>query len=180
MQDIHAIRPPVAAGIDPVLLWLIPAIVLGIAALVLAGIFLKRRLKNRAAPRPDKAVLPQIPPYQTAMAALRQMKADRVTDARQFYFELTLVLRQYLDGSFNCRTCEMTSQEFVRVLSFPELGKELKQQVIRFVNASDPIKYGGDMPSADQVKEDIERVIGFVEKIEARRNETRPVPGEQG
>lgn len=168
MKDIHDIRPPVPAGFDYMIFWIFLAIVLGIIILGLATVFFIKRWKNKKGLRPQDIAPVQKPAYETAIASLKALQAVKGIDARLFYFELTLVLRRYLDNSFNCRTCEMTSQEFVKALSSVDLDKNIRQKVVQFVNLCDPIKYGGNAPDFDQVNTDINNVRSLLEQIETR------------
>ena len=173
MQDIHDIRPPVLVGMDPMVFWILLATILGIGLIGLIVFLVRKRLKKRVKINSPIGLPDVLPPYKIAMNALKTLKESTMADARLFYFELTMVLRQYLDASFNSRTCEMTSQQFVKMLSAMDLDQPVKQAIIHFVTSSDPIKYGGVMPDQEQVKKDISLVEAWVDQIETRLDQNR-------
>lgn len=168
MQDIHDIRPPVAMGTDPLIVWVVLAVILSVVIISLIVFFVKKRgLRKRQ--RSDTLALPDsIPPFRRALDALQRLKDQQNADARIFHFELSMVLRQYLDSSFHCHTREMTSQQFIKALSGMKLSTGVKPAMIRFVNTSDPIKYGGVVPDGQQIIDDIQRVESWVTQIENR------------
>lgn len=168
MQDIHNIRPPVPAGFDLMILWIVLGIIFGVALLLMAALVIRKRLKTKKEPSTNFQPPQAKPPYEVASAALERLKTAQLADARLFYFELTMVLRRFLDGSFTCHTCEMTSQEFVRALPAMDLDRMMRERIVGFVNACDPIKYGGAVPEPHRVQEDIDRVQTLVTSIHTR------------
>ena len=166
MKDIHDIRPPMNVGIDPGLFITIGII---LAALILGGILftlIRKWLKNRTAGKNAPLRLPLIPPYESAIQKIDLLMTKERTDLRQFYFELTTILREYIGRSFDFRAAEMTSQEFVKKLHGLSLDIELKHRVSRFHAQTDPIKYAGITPDKAQVDQDLSDIKTLIETIE--------------
>ena len=97
MQDIHDIHPPVEVGMDPFILQAALA-VLAIVLLSMLIFFLVRRyLKNRKVKGIDQNLLPEpLPPLEQAMEAIKLLKVRQYHDLRQFYFDLTAILKRYI------------------------------------------------------------------------------------
>ncbi len=92
--------------------WIIIAIGL-IAAAVAAWIYFRRG--GTVMVRRKRIV----PPYELAMHRLGQLRERRLAESgheKEYYTELTDILRQYLEGRFGINAMEMTSTEIVRSL----------------------------------------------------------------
>jgi len=166
MQDIHDIRLPVPIGMDPVILWVLLGIVLAIIVIGLIIVLVRKWLKQKAASPPVLPMPTALPPYQIAMKCLDDLLLKHPADPRLFYFELSMVLRQYLDARFGCHTKEMTSQQFVKILPGMGLERTIQQEISHLIKTSEPIKYGGLVPDSQQVKNDIKQVKTWVAQIE--------------
>ena len=166
MQDIHDIRPPVPVGIDPAFLKTAALIFLGIAILVLAVILLKKWLKGRRKPKDLVGIPLAPPPFEEAMTALDRLMTQEFKTPRLFYFDLTMVFRNYIGRSFSIHAVEMTSQEFSKSLTLLKMDKAVKKEILEFLTACDPIKYAGVEPGKRKVDEDLFLVRDLISKIE--------------
>lgn len=146
MTDIHDIKPALAVGPDLGWLWWVLAAVLFIAVVALAWWLWRKRSKaGQAAPAE-----PPPSPEAQAYARLDALAADRQMDDKQYYFELSAILRHYVERRYNIPAAEMTMEELLphmEQLSIPQtLGEPFKQ----FCRAIEPIKFA-DAP-ADQAQ----------------------------
>lgn len=85
-----------------------------IALIVLVAILFK---KNGPGLLPRKKV---IPPYQLAMSRLTKLKQQRIAESghdKEYFTELTDILRQYLDGRFMINAREMTSSQIIEAMT---------------------------------------------------------------
>jgi len=175
MTDIHDIRPPVDFGVDPqVLTYLLYALA---GLLILAGIialivYLKRR--KRARSMPDVIV----PPEQAALEKLRTLKLDDPKDGKLFYFELSSILRGYMEGRFGLDALEMTSEELMPHVMKMDLDSDLKQGVRAFVAASDPVKFAGQPPVREAIDRDVQFVECFVHATMPKADESSEIKRE--
>ncbi len=129
MQDIHDIRLPVLIGVDPVTLWVLLGIVLAIMVIGLIIVLVRKWLKQKETSPPALPMPTAMPPCQIAMKRLDDLLLKHPADPRLFYFELSMVLRQYLDARFGCHTKEMTSQQFVKILPGMGLERTIQQEI---------------------------------------------------
>ncbi|CCK79706.1 hypothetical protein [Desulfobacula toluolica] len=166
MKDIHGIRPPVQVGFDPILFKII--LMVSAAVLVAALVFfLVKKFWKRKKHSKDQKALPQpLAPYEAAAKALDLLFQRQMDDPRAFYFDLTIVLRQYIGRSFGINAIEMTSQEFIRSLKTLDLDKGIKKEMAEFQNISDPFKYAGVVPQKDRVKKDLLLIKAIIDQIE--------------
>lgn len=166
MQDIHDIRPPVPAGLDPMMVKMI-LIILGLVLLAGLLFFLVRKWwKKRKGIKDIEAIAKPLSPFEEAVKALESLSQRPMDDPRLFYYDLTFVLRQYMGRSFGINAVEMTSEEFIREMGRLSLEKEIKKEISHFQALSDPYKYAGVPAEKTMVIKDLDAVREVVSKIE--------------
>ena len=171
MQDIHAIRPPVQVGLDPQIISLAVWALIGLLLIFLAWYIFRIWKKNRAHSKDALTAIEKISAYKAARQSLEALSHSEIKDPRLFYFDLTHVLKKYIGESFDMHAAEMTTQEFTRAVPALDIDREIRQEMIRFSNTCDPIKYAGINPERDRVAEDITLVGKMIDRIEAGINE---------
>ena len=169
MQDIHGIRPPILVGMDPLIIKIILLVLAGVLLCAVLFFLIKKWIQTGQSPEFLKSLPNILPPYEAAMKALDRLGIESMNDPRLFYFNLTLILRKYMSGSFSINAPEMTSEEFLRHIKLLDMDKTIKDRISQFQNKSDPIKYAGIHPEKDTVQKDIEIVKDIIKQIEAGR-----------
>ncbi len=91
---------------------------------------------------------------------------------RQFYYELTEILRYIIQKRFNIPAMEMTNSELIPSLRSLELEEETKERIKELIERSGPVKYAQGEISEEVCRKDLDLVMSLVEKI-ARENEVR-------
>ena len=99
------------------------------------------------------ALLPR--PYEIALERLDKLLRSDMLDkgqVREFYFELTALLRTYIEGQFSLRAPEQTTEEFLaelrKSLAFnPQTARDLLR---RFLEHGDMVKFAKLEPSRDE------------------------------
>ncbi len=146
MKDIHDIRPPVMAGLDPDLvrygLWALA----GLAALLVLA-WLARRLWKQRGGKGEETMVPQIPPIEAALAALEALKQNPST-SRAFYFQLSGILKAYLGDRLLFHAREMTTPELARALGNTPLPPNLANRISQFQKHCDPLRYAPEPDAA--------------------------------
>src|SRR5207237_10513289 len=99
-----------------------------------------------------------------ALAALLQEDLPGRGLIKEFYLRLTGIVRQYIEDTTGLRAPEQTTEEFLRDMSsraaFPP---DRSVRLAEFLEAADMVKYAGQQPPEDQLKEAISRSLQFVE-----------------
>ena len=147
---------------------------LGIAAaggIVYAAVrYVKKRGRILPAPRPKE-------PHELAyerLEALRGKGYIRDGRVKEFFFELSLIVRYYLEGRFGVKAPEMTTEEFLAKLrDTTELERESKKLLREFLAYCDLVKFAKYGPSED----DIEASYASAKKLVDR---TKPAPRGEG
>lgn len=178
-KAIMAIKPPLGAPITfrEMLPWIL-MIIAGIA-LVFLIIFIVRKLKRK---EPIFTIRPKpvLPPHIVAISGLENLKQKKLWQAgktKNYYTELTDIVRIYIEGRFDIQAVEMTSDEIISGLNNtdtnPEIIEKLRQtlmlaDMVKFAKAS-PLPLENDVSlnnSMDFVKETIQ----IIEEISAKED----------
>ena len=160
MKDIHDIRPPVPMGSGIPWEWIVPILA---GALLLAAIvywYVKRKKKSKRI----ETVAAELLPEEVARQSLKALSDVYSLDPKTFYFRLSEVMRQYIDGRFGMGAFEMTTEEFVSRIDELDIDAELSWQLKRLSRQSDPVKFGGEPAAPDRMAGDLAFAEMFVDK----------------
>ena len=85
-------------------------------------------------------------------------------DVKQFYVELTAIVRRYIERTKGIRAPEQTTQEFLLEISrrkdFPaEQSRRLKS----FLEAADLVKFAAHQPREEDIEESFRRARAFAD-----------------
>ena len=120
--------------------------------LVLVGGSLWRTLRHRQA-----AATPQLTPYEIAQRDLNALLAERLPEAgeyKRFYQRISAILRDYLENRFGVKAPRLTTEEFLRLLtSTPELVREHRELLQKFLTACDLVKFAAQVPDSPEINE---------------------------
>lgn len=144
--------------------WLILLALLAVAFLVWAIIRYKRTgmlLKPK----------PQPSPYETAIKRLNNLKQAQLWEQgleRDYFTQLTDILREYLQGRFGINAMEMTSAQIMDTLKGQKDLDSQKDYVEQILRVADFVKFAKMRPLPDDNIEAFTNALRFVE-------ETKPV-----
>lgn len=121
-----------------------------------------------------------IPPYELAMSRLGRLRERRLAESgqeKEYYTELTDILRQYLDGRFGINAMEMSSTEIMHTLRHNEATRMSADRMKSVLEVADFVKFARMRPLPDDNVKSYNSAVAFVE-------DTRPAPepeaGEEG
>ena len=168
---IHAEEPPQAIPLrwyDYIPAWSL-WVLIGVAVVALAIVVYKLYKKNG----PALVVRRKEPtPFEIAMRRLTQLRNSGLVDRaqfKQFFTELTDILRQYLEGRFGINALEMTSTEILRRLRENPQTHLTTEQVRQVLELADFVKFAAATPAPEEAKKMFNTVLRFVE-------DTKPQP----
>lgn len=144
-----------------------------ILAVVVAGIILyfKYFKKGRLPLMPKKK---EEPPYDKAVRQLNELHAKHLCEngrEKEFYTDLTEILRSYLDARFHINAMEMTSSQILRALETNEETRLSKVHMARILEVADYVKFAAQRPLPDDNVKAFRSAMQFVE-------DTKPTPAE--
>ena len=130
--------------------WIVTLLCLGVAILLFG--YWRWRKSHRQLPEPASQ-----PPETIALEAIdRLLASDYLVrgEYKQFYFELTNIVRHYLENVYQIRAPQQTTEEFLAIFcgsgAFPAVTQELVRQ---FLEQADLVKYADVRPQSQEITE---------------------------
>ena len=151
--------------------------------LALAGLsyYLYIRYKDNKPIIKKIKVEPKLPPHQQALQEIERIKGDKTlrnTDPKEYYTELTDVLRNYMAERFGFNAMEMTSSEIIDKLQDISDKESIKDLMFLFQTA-DLVKFAKHSPLMNENDMNLVNAVEFINntKVEADPN-AKPEPTE--
>jgi hypothetical protein len=139
--------------------WLWGLLVAGVATLVAACWLWRRRRRRKA------VAAVALSPEELANIELNRLVESRLAerDVKQFYVELTSIVRRYIERTTGIRAPEETTEEFLREISRAQtFGSDECSRLRDFLESADLVKFAAHQPRADDVAESIRRARLFI------------------
>ena len=169
VRPLHDGDPGDDISVDMPLVWVYPApttialyVFLGLAAigLLCLAIYLLKRLRRTAAQRRMSA----------RERALRELSALMAKDligkdqTKDFYVELTMIVRRYIERAHAVRAPEQTTEEFlVAVSNDPRFSANVVARLRAFLEAADLVKFAAYHPQAPAVDNSVRTARQYIE-----------------
>jgi hypothetical protein len=178
--------PPVSLEYPNELAEIVAWSILGTLLAALLAWVIGRRLwgREKIVPAP-----PPIPPHELALAALHELESGELVEKGRFadyYLQLTEIAKGYLEGRFGVEALDRTTEEIrLELLRDPERLEPLSvDEVVRFLQGCDLVKFARFRPDADEatealgwVREMVERTMSPEVRREASGKADQPVSG---
>ncbi len=150
------------------LIWWPYAVSAGVLILLAAAYwyFFKYRVKQTEIPE-----TPPEPPFDVAIRRLNDLDSRDLPGKgkfKQFYIELTEIIRQYIDGRFEIPAAESTTFELKKILKHPEITREQTRVILDMLARADMIKFAKHEPNTDDLPKDFSMVKDFVVETKPR------------
>ena len=118
----------------------------GILTLILAalavGYYYYRRRKTLV--KVQERILPQIPPHEQALLALHALEEKRLWQQgkiKEYYSEITEIIRRFFEGRFGIIALEMTSDEILQQLKHISEAQPALKEIKTFFLTADLVKF---------------------------------------
>ncbi|RMD76239.1 MAG: hypothetical protein D6818_00550 [Bacteroidetes bacterium] len=144
--------------------------------LVVAGLVVLLALllwwwRRRSQPRPAAPAPPPRPPHELALEALERLRKRRLWQqgqVKEYYFELSRILRAYLEARYDILALESTTGEIIAALRQKGVLPEARLAWLhRTLQLADMVKFAKAEPEPSQHVAVMDEVVAFIE-------ETRP------
>ena len=129
-----------------------------------AAVFFVIRFRNNKPIIKIIKVEPKLPPHQTAMKRIEEIKSDknvRREDPKLYYTELTDVLRSYIEERFGFNAMEMTTSEIIEHL-LQEKDKESIQDLKYLFETADLVKFAKHAPLMNENDMNLVNAVEFI------------------
>lgn len=168
MDDVKDIKPVMSAPFSwqEFFTWsgIALAVIAGLA--IIAFVLIKYVFKKKV-PFISKTPEPQLPPHEEALLRLQQVKDEKLWQSgkiKEFYTEITDILREYMDRRFGINAMELTSEQILAfVRKNPEM-EEVRQLLRQMLELSDLVKFAKFIPLEDENQRSMSDAFAFVEK----------------
>ncbi len=131
--------------------WYIIAFLLAVALFFIIRYFIKRYKENKPLFKAEK---PKEPAHITALRKLDKLKEKKLWQsgrAKEYYSELTYILREYLEKRYNISALERTSHELIELLRHSKLiDKERIEEFRQIFSLGDLAKFAKFNPMPDE------------------------------
>ena len=88
------------------------------------------------------------------------------TNVKQFYVELTGIVRRYIERTTNVRAPEQTTDEFLRgTADHPSFPADERTKLQHFLEAADLVKFAGHQPATEDIDASLQRARTFVGSV---------------
>jgi len=144
-------------------------VIILVALAVVVAVYALRRYRRDGTLLPRK---PEPTPYEAAVAGLRELKEKKLWEQgmeKEYYTDLTDILRRYLYGRFGINAVEMTSRQILAALSKNKETSDKRTYFRQILDMADFVKFAKVRPLPDDNVLALDNAIRFVE-------ETKPLP----
>ncbi len=124
-----------------------------------------RRLRRREV---EAELVDTRPPWEKAFERLAMLKEKNLPQDgrfREYYFELTEAIRQFLGRMYNVHVLEMTTEEFIESFQQVELPGSLYERCREFLQHADLAKFAKYRPTTERCDEDLEVAHNMIELV---------------
>lgn len=176
INDIKNIQSPPFVWQDYLEYLYIPLLVLLVLVLIAAGVYFYMRKKKKGYYFTPKIVLP---PHIEALQDLDKLKDSKMWQRgmeKEYYTELTDILRKYIDRRFNIDAPEMISDDIIAAVHLVTDTKSATNGLTQILKLADLVKFAKYTPFADE--NDLSLVNAFL-FVNQTKIEERPTLDEQ-
>lgn len=161
--------------------YLFIACVLLLAPLLLAAIYLIKRIRDNKPIIRKVKVEPKLPPHQVAMNEIERIKQEKVWQkgmSKEYYTELTEAIRTYIKERFGFNAMEMTSTEIIDKL-LENNDREAIADLRTLFQTADLVKFAKHNPLMNENDANLLNAIDFINETKEKEDENaKPQPTE--
>ena len=161
-MSLHDIKPPVALPKSHALWFWIAGSVGFLLIAGIAGFFIFRHFKKRAA----ITVALQIPPHEQAFAELQALVDENLVDQgkiKEFYQRISDILRKYIENRFHLKAPEQTTEEFLGSIQSDNAFNTAEKSLLKdFLIHCDLVKFARFQPETGDIQQTFDSCKAFI------------------
>lgn len=148
-------EPYVFDDFKPYLIW----VILGLLLIGAILYFLLRKKKEEE----EEEIIPALPPYEEALEKLKELDHKLLWQnnrIKQYYSELTEILRDFIEKELKIPALEITSDELIRYIQdfttaeTIDVSKETLDKLKALLQEADLVKFAKSKPLSHEIEED--------------------------
>ncbi|MEX2380289.1 MAG: hypothetical protein WD530_06075 [Vicingaceae bacterium] len=153
-------------------LWITVIVLLIVTALI--GYYFYKKYKNK--PTEEKQVfVPKEAADIVALKKLEQLKHDKLWQSgkvKEFYVELSFIMREYISNRYQFHALEHTTDEIMSLANRnSELSEELKKKLLQTLMLADMAKFARQKPLGDENETALKNAFYFVNETAVKEEE---------
>ena len=165
--------------------WEVLGVLIFLFVIVWSLYFYKRWKYRKDHPELIEPVKPALPPFEAAILALNTLKEKKLWQQgfeKEYYTNLTEILRTYIYGRYHVSAMEKTSAEILDEMRLTDVPKEAMKDLKSILEIADFVKFAKLRPSYDDNEMSFARAQSFVtqtkeeEKPEESETQETTVP----
>jgi hypothetical protein len=170
-QAIKAIKPPLGAPLTfrEMLPWILIALAAGLIIFFIIYVIIRRK-KNKPLFRIRPKVI--LPPYVVAMNGLEGLKEKKLWQAgkvKDYYTQMTDILRTYIEERFGVQAIEMTTEEILDGMKGTDADKASIDKLAKTLVLADLVKFAKEKPLPLDNDSCMNNSISFVKETKSDR-----------
>ncbi|MBM3434747.1 MAG: hypothetical protein FJY07_00855 [Bacteroidetes bacterium] len=163
-EDIRDIKKPLEAPftLKEAMPWIIGLFFFG---LVVYGVIYYLKKRKKAEPVFRSPVRLKIPAHQVALDALENLRQRKLWQSgmiKDYYTELTEIIREYILAKFNIHAPELTSDEILSALNYTATDQGAKQLLGQTFVIADLVKFAKMQPLPAEHDTSLSNAVSFV------------------
>ncbi len=175
-KDIKPIKPPLNAPVT--FAEIFPWVLLGLGIILIIFLVLYYlRKKKRQEPVFQFRQKPKLPAHVVALESLDKLRSKKLWQAgkvKEYYTELTDIIRVYIEDRFKVTAMEMTTDEIMSGLKKEELAGSSRTQLKEVLVMADLVKFAKAQPLPLDNENNFNSCIEFVRETRLKEDLTQP------
>jgi len=164
--DIRDIKAPLEISRNwAKIIRFIVAGVLGVAVIVLVILIIRRHRQGKSII--PKKIKPPRPPYEIALENLNKLLESDLLETgqlKQFYSEISEIIRYYIEGRFFIIALEMTTFQLLQNMYDAEIEDEYCETIKEFLELCDLVKFAKHIPGDKEHNKVISLAYDFINR----------------
>lgn len=154
-------------------------LIYSLSGIILIGIiFLIWYLLKRRKEKVDLG--PQLPAHEIAFRKLQKLEQEKIwqkDSVKEYYSQLTQIVREYLENRYGIQALEETTDEILDMLQQVEMTQEVRDLMRDLLNLSDLVKFAKEEPELHELTKSLNEARDFVKETREQEEETEEIEG---
>ena len=164
--DIRDVKPPVEIPANYRRIIFISSVVFVVLLIaILLFIFIKRYREGKSL-IPMRAKPPR-PPHEVALEALEKLLAEKLLEqgkVKEFYIEISGIVRRYIEGRYHIVALEMTTYQLLENMRQANIDQSYIDMMTEFLELCDLVKFAKYVSGENENKRTIQLAFDFVNR----------------
>jgi hypothetical protein len=142
-------------------------VTIGLAVILIIGgviYYLRKRPKKVTVIEPPKPIIPAHVIALEKLTELRDRKLWQQEQVKQYYIELSDVIREYLESRYTIKAQEQTSDEIFASLRYMDIAEENRNSLRQMLILADLVKFAKEKPLPHENEQSMDNAMAFVNK----------------